>query len=135
MASLEGLDPQFRFHAERFWKWAKKQPGCASLVITSAKRTREQQQYLWEEYQAGRNNGLPATPPGSSDHELGLAWDMARIGHEPLTDPVLAELGEAWILAGGRWWSKDPVHFGAPLGWITAKRAAPSSWTPPSWVP
>jgi hypothetical protein len=135
VASLEGLDPSFRFHAERFWAWAKKQPKCSNLVITSGRRTREQQEYLWREYQAGRNNGLPATPPGSSDHEMGLAFDMARIGVDPLEDPVLAELGEAWQLAGGRWWSKDPVHFGAPLGWLTAKKASPSSWSPPSWVP
>jgi len=60
---------------------------------------------------------------------------MARMNYDPKSDPILAELGEAWKLAGGRWWSGDPVHFGAPLAWLQAARSGPTSWTPPSWVP
>lgn len=41
--------------------------------ITSAFRSREQQQALYDAYKAGRGN--LAAPPGSSWHERGLALD------------------------------------------------------------
>lgn len=133
MPTLASLNPQFRPHAERFFAWAQKRnPG---LVVTSAKRTFAEQQALFLKAQRGQNDGLPASPPGQSDHEFGLAFDMVRLQTDPRSDPILADLGEAWQLAGGRWWSGDPVHFGAPIAWIKAARQAPSSWSPPAWVP
>jgi len=37
---------------------------------------------------------------------------MARIGIDPLTDPLLAWLGSVWEYYGGRWGGiRDPVHF------------------------
>jgi hypothetical protein len=109
--SLRTLDRRFRPMADKFFRWARARvPG---LVVTSAKRSRREQLRLYNEYMAGRNNGLPATPPGHSSHELGLAFDMARPGHDPLSDPTLFELGKAWRAEGGTWWEGDPVHFAA----------------------
>jgi hypothetical protein len=114
--SLRTLDPKFRPEAEAFFTWARRRvPG---LVVTSARRTRRQQEVLYRAYLAGKNNGLPATPPGQSSHELGLAFDMARPNHEPLTDPYLPWLGEEWIRQGGTWWAGDPVHFAASAGML-----------------
>jgi LAS superfamily LD-carboxypeptidase LdcB len=111
MPSLRTLAPSFRRAAESFFRTARRRwPG---LVVTSARRTYLQQLRLWQASVAGRNNGLPATPPGSSDHELGLAFDMAHPNIDPLTDPSLPAAGAAWQALGGRWWSGDPVHFAA----------------------
>jgi hypothetical protein len=55
--------------------------------------------------------GLPALPPGSSLHEQGLAFDLARPGIDPFRDQLLPMLGEVWNSWGGRWSAKDPVHF------------------------
>ena len=122
MPSLSSLNPWLRPHAERFFEWARKQPGAGGLTITSARRTYEEQARLYQKFLAGQNDGLPAVPPGSSDHEVGLAWDMARLNVDPKADQVLAALGAAWVRAGGRWWSGDPVHFAAPLPWLEAAR-------------
>ena len=88
-----------------------------------ARRGRWEQARLYREYLAGRNNGLPAMPPGTSDHEFGLAMDLAFPGTEPLQDGRLWDLGETWLRWGGRWASKDPVHFAAP------KNLARARWT------
>jgi hypothetical protein len=111
MPSLRSLDPAFRPFAERFFKWAR--PQGAGLIITSARRTRAEQARLYQAFLSGQNNGLPATPPGSSSHELGLAFDMAQLNTDPLEDPLLRSLGAEWIRQGGTWWGGDPVHFGA----------------------
>lgn len=112
MPSLATLDPLFRPHAESFFVWARRQfPG---LVVTSARRTRAEQQKLWEAYQRGENDGLPAARPGTSDHEAGFAMDLARLNTKALNDGALRALGAAWVAGGGRWSEKDPVHFAAP---------------------
>ncbi len=37
---------------------------------------------------------------------------MARIGIDPLNDPLLNWLGAVWEYWGGRWGgARDPVHF------------------------
>jgi hypothetical protein len=114
--SLRTLAPGFREQAQRFFAWARTQaPG---LVVTSSRRTHREQARLYAEYLAGRNNGLPATPPGSSSHELGLAFDMARINIPATDDPVLPELGAEWMRQGGTWWAGDPVHFAASAGML-----------------
>jgi peptidoglycan L-alanyl-D-glutamate endopeptidase CwlK len=119
--SLASLHPAFRPHAESFFSWARETFG-AGLVVTSALRTYQDQERLYRRAQAGQNDGLPASPPGSSDHELGLAFDMAFLNSRASTDPRLFELGRAWSNAGGRWWESDPVHFGAPRSWVDAVR-------------
>ena len=115
MPSLRHLQPRFRARAEPFFKAARRHhPG---LVVTSARRTYREQLHLYQRSLAGQNDGLPAVPPGTSDHELGLAFDMARLNHDPLHDQVLVKLGALWNQQGMRWWAGDPVHFAAPLGW------------------
>jgi hypothetical protein len=114
LPSLRILDPAFRPFAERFFAWARSQyPG---LVVTSSRRTHREQARLYQEYLAGRNNGLPATPPGQSSHELGLAFDMARVNIDALHDEALPVLGAEWMRQGGTWWAGDPVHFAASSG-------------------
>ena len=110
MPSLRTLDPKLRHHAEVFFRAAHRRfPG---LVVTSARRTYAEQARLYRASLEGKNNGLPATPPGGTSHERGLAWDMARINLDPLTDGVLRQLGAEWRHLGGSWWEGDPVHFG-----------------------
>ena len=73
--------------------------------ITSVFRTRQQQGTLYERFRRGQSS-LPAAPPGSSKHEIGLAWDMVT------ADPQA--IGNLWRSMGGRWWPSDPVHFEVP---------------------
>lgn len=81
------------------------------LVVTSARRSRSKQAALYARWTGGRTK-IPAAPPGRSLHEYGLAFDLARIGKDPLTDPLLAYLGSLWEHYGGRYGGiRDPVHF------------------------
>ena len=81
------------------------------LVVTSAKRSSAKQAELYEKWLSGRSE-IPANRPGTSLHEFGLAFDMARIGINPLADPLLAWLGGLWESVGGRHGgASDPVHF------------------------
>ena len=107
--------------AEQFFAVARN--AYRGLVITSARRTASEQLRLWQAAQRGENNGLPAMRPGTSDHEVGLAFDMANPGVDPLHDDALFVLGDAWKRWGGRWGPKDPVHFAAPVG-----RARAPTW-------
>lgn len=117
MPSLRTLAPEFIPIAESFVAWAREKFPGSGLVVTSAFRTHAEQARLYARFLAGQNNGLPATPPGNSDHERGLAFDFARLNVDPLTDPVLKYLGSAWSQAGGKWWDGDPVHFSSGAGW------------------
>lgn len=112
MPSLRSLDRRFYPLARAFFAEARRYAG-AGLVVTSARRTRREQARLYEAYLRGDNDGLPATPPGHSSHEIGLAWDMARLNTDPKTDPIMWELGRRWRAKGGTWWEGDPVHFAA----------------------
>ena len=81
------------------------------LVVTSARRSSRTQQRLYDQWRRGES-AIPAAPPGRSLHEYGLAFDLARIGKDPLTDPLLNWLGRVWEHWGGRHGgSRDPVHF------------------------
>jgi len=81
------------------------------LVVTSARRSRAKQAELRSNWERGISK-IPANRPGTSLHEHGLAFDLARIGMDPLTDPLLAALGALWERVGGRWGGiRDPVHF------------------------
>jgi len=117
MPSLRTLHPAFRPYAEAFFQYARtRAPG---LTVTSARRSYREQSRLYRASRAGRNDGLPAVPPGTSDHEVGFAFDMARPGRDPFTDQELHELGYAWSTSyGGRWSARDPVHFAAPATWL-----------------
>lgn len=84
--------------------------GARTVRVTSVKRSRALQRSLYASYRAGRSS-YPAAPPGTSQHEYGLAWDMVT---EPYS--ALYTLGAWWTQAGGQWGGeKDPIHFGVRL--------------------
>lgn len=95
------------------------QPYAAELVrvanhyglqvqVTSVRRTRRQQQALYARYLRGESD-LPAAPPGTSDHELGLAFDL--VVNRDYHGPAQRWLGQVWRSWGGAWPESDPVHF------------------------
>jgi len=109
MADLGTLDPRLIPWAKWIYQAGKQQDG--RLVVTSARRSTAKQAYLYSRYKTGKSL-IPANPPGTSLHEHGLAFDLARLGKDPLVDPLLAWLGYWWEHYGGRWGGiRDPVHF------------------------
>lgn len=109
MADLNSLDWRLVPYAK--WIHSVGTFNDGRLVVTSAKRSSDKQSQLWQAYNRGESQ-IPANRPGTSLHEYGLAFDMARIGKNPLTDPLLAWLGALWEHVGGRWGGeRDPVHF------------------------
>jgi len=109
MADLGTLDPRLVPWAKYLYSLGKQYDG--RLVVTSARRSMAKQQRLYNDYLRGISK-IPAAPPGRSLHQLGLAFDLARIGKDPLTDPLLNWLGAVWTSWGGRWGGeRDPVHF------------------------
>jgi len=110
MADLRTLQPALIPWARWIYAVGKQEDG--RLVVTSARRSRSKQAQLYAKYLAGESK-IPANRPGTSMHEHGLAFDMARIGKSPLGDPLLAWLGSWWRYYGGLWGGeRDPVHFG-----------------------
>lgn len=115
MPSTAKLHPQFRPFADYLLAFARAQD--ARFVLTSTYRSPSDQARLYNRYLRGESP-LPALPPGRSQHERGLAVDMARLGVDPRSDDLLAQLGAAWRAAGGVWGgATDPVHFEAPKAW------------------
>jgi D-alanyl-D-alanine carboxypeptidase len=70
----------------------------------SSYRTYEQQVQLWALYQAGKGN--LAAHPGSSNHGLGLAVDVATPQMRAMIDEIGRPYGwcKAWSDAPGEWW-------------------------------
>ena len=109
MADLKTLHPHLVPWAKELYRYGKLLDG--RLVVTSALRSRKKQAALHAEWVAGKSL-IPANRPGTSLHEYGLAFDMARLGQDPLTDPLLQWLGRVWEHWGGRYGSaRDPVHY------------------------
>lgn len=79
------------------------------LVVTSVVRSRKTQERLYRNYLSGRSK-YPAAPPGTSKHELGLAFDAVV---EPRSDANQRRFGELWESWGGVWGGRfrDPIHF------------------------
>lgn len=69
--------------------------GCPAGGITSAGRTRAQQEALYKAYRAGKGN--LAARPGTSPHEFGIAMDLA--------EPV-----RTWVRLHGQ-----------PYGWVSGR--------------
>jgi hypothetical protein len=94
----ELLEPQFRKDIEDLlapsqWTW----------YILYGRRTREQQQALYDKYLAG---GPKAAPPGMSPHEYGLAVDIV-----PDNDPEKSGLQPQWNISNPAWeWLFEMVH-------------------------
>jgi len=57
---------------------AKTQNPPVTITINSGYRDFEEQQGLYNQYLARGKTGLPAAPPGSSNHGWGLAFDVVR---------------------------------------------------------
>jgi len=83
------------------------------LVVTSTKRTRLEQQTLFDQFQLG-NRRFPVAPPGTSRHEIGLAIDGVAIPADRLPDLVVIMRSVGFKWAG----PDDFVHFDfiLPLG-------------------
>ncbi len=116
MADISRLQPWLVPWAR--WLIAVAQYNGLHVQVTSTLRSREQQTLLWERYVhcqrvgAGRATCLPAAPPGTSDHELGRAFDLIVDGD--YRGAAQAAIGRLWQQMGGRWGgAADPVHFAA----------------------
>jgi len=109
MADLKTLHPQLVPWAQWIFSVGKYNDG--RLVVTSARRSPNKQSELYNNWITGRSR-IPANRPGTSLHEHGWAFDLARLGVDPLADPLLAWLGALWESVGGRHGgARDPVHF------------------------
>ena len=104
MATLRSLDPKARPLAQAFVR-ALQRAGV-KVVITSTRRSLDQQRKLYSNFLAGRSK-YPAAPPGQSTHGLGLAFDLH------LDPPLYAEAGAIWESLGLTWGGrfKDQIHF------------------------
>ena len=109
MATWRGVDELLAQYGQSLLALGQSIDG--SLTLTSGRRTSVDQARLYEAWLQRGRTGLPALPPGSSRHELGLAFDLARPRVDPFEDDLLSALGEVWNWLGGHWSAKDPVHF------------------------
>ena len=109
MATLRGLNPALRPWAEWLYKVGKSYD--SRLVVTSGFRSSRKQEQLYQRYISGKSP-IPAAPPGSSMHQAGLAFDLARSGVDPFQDELLHWLQHVWSSVGGSvGGTADPVHF------------------------
>lgn len=109
MADLRTLHPALVPWAK--WLYAVGKQYDGRLVVTSAYRSPAKQSRLYQRWVTGQSQ-IPAAPPGRSLHQYRLAFDLARIGIDPLNDPLLTWLGSVWVQVGGRYGGRvDPVHF------------------------
>lgn len=113
MGNLRSLDWRLQPWAE--WIYSVGKYNDPRLVVTSAYRSDVDQRRLYDKWLSGASS-IPAAPPGKSLHNFRLAFDMARIGIDPLSDELLMWLGAVWESVGGKHGgARDPVHFQAPV--------------------
>ncbi len=109
MASLGTLHPALVPWARWILEAGRVHQG--KLVVTSARRSSAKQAKLRQAWERGLSK-IPANRPGTSLHEVGLAFDLASLGIDPFEDNILPWLGYWWEYYGGRWGGqRDPVHF------------------------
>lgn len=91
--------------------------------VTSAYRSPAKQRWLYNRWLAGLQ-AYPVAPPGTSDHERGLALDVVSTD----TNKLVSLLTGAGLFWAGQ---DDPVHFSlvSRRGEATAKSAKKGSWT------
>ena len=112
-SELDGLDPRLRPWAARLLSAAR-----LPLEITSVHRSLARQRRLYRRFLSGRTC-CNVNPPGLSQHEHGLAWDMTS------SDAELERLGAIWRSWGGLWGGEaDPIHFEATASLL--QRSSPS---------
>jgi hypothetical protein len=109
MASWRGVDGTVQYFGQILLAGGRSIDG--SLTLTSGKRSPFEQMRLYDAYLARGKTGIPVAYPGTSLHEMGLAFDLARPRIDPFQDPLLAYLGQIWRSWGGGWSPSDPVHF------------------------
>ncbi len=111
MPSFGDLDPRLQPWARELYLLADR--FGMRPKVTSTRRSFRQQQILFEiraRVLAGSlpesAQPFPVAAPGTSTHELGLAFDM-------VVQPVGAQtiLGDVWRGWGGVWFSSDIIHY------------------------
>ena len=112
------LIPEFEPYARELVTLA----GQAGLQprVTSTLRSYSEQKRLYTRFLAGLSQ-FPAAPPGRSAHEYGYAFDMVVTPFD-----ALADVGGAWLEAGGIWHASDAVHFEFP-GFVVPQGFAQST--------
>ena len=118
MSDLRDLDERFRPYAQMLYDYLRE---LGPFVVTSTLRTYAEQEQLYNRMLENKAAGRPfytTLPPGTSQHERGLALDIVQLNVDPHTDDILADTGARWRAAGGTWGgTHDPIHFGAPRSW------------------
>ena len=110
MADLRTLQPWLQPWAR--WIYDYGRTFNSKLVVTSARRSATDQQRLRDRFLSG-DSEIYAAPVGTSQHEVGAAFDLASVGVDPFDDWTLPWLGYYWSYYGGLYGgAKDPVHFG-----------------------
>lgn len=105
MSWSDGLNPQLRPYF--VWLYSKAVEWDRTARITSARRSRAEQERLYRRFLAGQSK-YPVARPGTSRHEQGRAIDLIA------APEVLRRLGALWRSRGGRWGGEaDPIHFDA----------------------
>lgn len=106
-AGLSSLDRRFRPYAKVLINAAR--AAGFNPQVTSTRRSLSTQRRLYRDYLQGKSP-YPAAPPGASQHNVGLAFDMTTADRS-----MLAEVGKLWesFGPGFRWGGRfgDPVHF------------------------
>lgn len=136
MASLRSLRPEVRPLAEEF---VRALGTVFNVTVTSATRTLADQQRIYQRAQSGASR-YPAAKPGSSPHQLGIAFDLhlspkAGVRLPRGVDPYRLA-GMVWEAVGLRWgghfsatFGNDPIHFDFhPKGWVPGQ---PTPWGQP----
>lgn len=90
--------------------------------VTSGYRSYATQAKLYRDYLAGVSH-YPASPPGNSSHERGLALDIVSNNQEALVS-LLTSVGLVWFGPG------DPIHFSLPLGGSRTQKVQPVQVAP-----
>jgi len=98
------LDPKVR-EAVILAAQEYKQLTGEKLRINSGKRSREDQERLYNEYLARGRTGMPVAPPGRSSHESGLAVDIQQGKGDQRAIDILNRYGLIQNVPN------DPVHF------------------------
>lgn len=90
--------------------------------ITSGYRSYATQAKLYRDYLTGISH-YPASPPGRSSHERGLALDIVSNNQSALVG-LLTSVGLVWF------GPEDPIHFSLPLGGPRTQKVAPVQVAP-----
>lgn len=95
-------------------------------TVTSTFRSVAEQSTLRRAFDSGRAK-YPAERPGQSTHHTGLSVDF--VVPQGAESREQAELGALWNQLGGKWSSRDAVHFEHP----EARAAVNAGLVTPRW--